>query len=84
MLNDFLALPYTEAICDKNFAEWHQGIPYYGFWAIIVDHPEHLALINRAQDHLKEFFLSRYLRQPHITLSACGLLTLCSYYHQSM
>ena len=75
MLRNFLSYSYTDALIDKNFEEWHQGIPYYGFWAIMIEVPEHLNLITRAQNHLQDFFLPNYSRQAHITLNACGLMS---------
>ena len=75
MLDDFLSHTHTDALCDKNFEEWHLGIPYYGFWAILIDQPEYLSLISKAQNHLQHFFLPNYSRQAHITLNACGLMS---------
>lgn len=75
MLSNFLSHSYTDALIDKNFAEWHLGIPYYGFWAIMIEAPEHLNLIAKAQHHLQNFFLPNYSRQAHITLNACGLMS---------
>jgi 2'-5' RNA ligase len=75
MLDDFLSHTHTDALCDKNFEEWHLGIPYYGFWAIVIEQPEYLSLISRAQHHLQNFFLPNYSRQAHITLNACGLMS---------
>jgi hypothetical protein len=65
MLDDFLS----------NFEEWHLGIPYYGFWAIVIEQPEYLSLISKAQNHLQHFFLPNYSRQAHITLNVCGLMS---------
>jgi len=75
MLDDFLSHSHTDALCDKNFKEWHMGIPYYGFWAIMIERPEHLSLISKVQSHLQHFFLPGYSRQAHITLNACGLMS---------
>lgn len=75
MLSNFLSHSHTEALVDKNFEEWHRGIPYFGFWAIMIEQPEALALISKAQEHLQHFFLPHYSRQPHITLNACGLMS---------
>ncbi|MFT6030400.1 MAG: 2'-5' RNA ligase [Oleiphilaceae bacterium] len=75
MLDDFLSNTHTDALCDKNFEEWHLGIPYYGFWAIVIEQPEYLSLISKAQNHLQHFFLPNYSRQAHITLNVCGLMS---------
>lgn len=75
MFEEFLSHKYTTASCDRNFKEWHLGIPYYGFWAILIDNPKLLSVISKAQVQLQPFFLPSYNRQAHITLSACGLLS---------
>tara|TARA_R110001599_G_scaffold302362_1_gene508029 strand:- start:7345 stop:7956 length:612 start_codon:yes stop_codon:yes gene_type:complete len=75
MLEEFLSHKYTTASCDRDFKEWHRGIPYYGFWAILVDCPKLLSKVSKAQTQLQPFFLPGYTRQAHITLNACGLLS---------
>jgi len=75
MLSNFLSHSHTEALVDKNFKEWHRGIPYFGFWAVMIEQAEALSLIAKAQEHLQDFFLPHYSRQPHITLNACGLMS---------
>jgi len=75
MLDYFLTHTHTDALCDKNFEDWHLGIPYYGFWAILIEDPTYISLIAKAQTHLQNFFLPNYSRQAHITLNACGLMS---------
>jgi 2'-5' RNA ligase len=75
MLEEFLSHKHTTASCDRDFKEWHLGIPYYGFWAILVDNPKLLSVVSKAQTQLQPFFLPSYRRQAHITLNACGLLS---------
>ena len=75
MLHNFLSHTYTDALCDRDFKEWHGGIPFYGFWAILIDQPEYLSVFSKAQNHLQGFFLPGYARQAHITLNACGLIS---------
>tara|TARA_R110001592_G_scaffold68269_3_gene209138 strand:- start:15230 stop:15847 length:618 start_codon:yes stop_codon:yes gene_type:complete len=75
MLSDFISHSHTDALSDENFEKWHCGIPYYGFWAILIEKPEYLALISQAQTHFQNFFLPGYSRQAHITLNACGLMS---------
>jgi 2'-5' RNA ligase len=75
MLENFLSNTHTDALIDKDFKEWHLGIPYYGFWAIVIEKQDYLARISQAQKYLQQFFLPGYARQPHITLHACGLMS---------
>lgn len=75
MLKEFLSHKHTTASCDRDFKEWHLGIPNYGFWAILVDSPKLLSVVSEAQTQLQPFFLPGYTRQAHITLNACGLLS---------
>jgi len=75
MLADFLSHSHTTALCDRNFKEWHEGIPYYGFWAVLIDSSDLMQRVLEAQSHLQHFFLPDYKRQAHITLNACGLMT---------
>ncbi|MBQ0731937.1 MAG: 2'-5' RNA ligase family protein [Oleispira antarctica] len=58
----------------RDFFEWHQGIKHYGFWAIEIHHPNCLQQILLSQQQLSNKLHPNYLRQPHITLSASGLL----------
>ena len=58
----------------RDFFEWHQGIKYYGFWAIEVQNPHCLQQLNICQQSLADTLHPHYLRQAHITLSASGLL----------
>lgn len=58
----------------RDFSEWHQGIKYYGFWAIEVQNPYCLQQLNTCQQSLADALHPYYLRQAHITLSASGLL----------
>lgn len=74
MYSAFLEHKKTHAACDKNLNGWHQGIPWYGFWAVLVTQPEWLEVIRSAQTHMQAYLLPDYARQAHITLSASGLL----------
>ena len=58
----------------RDFFEWHQGIKYYGFWAIEVQNPRCLQQLNIWQQSIADTLHPNYLRQAHITLSASGLL----------
>lgn len=74
MLENFLSCSHTKALCDKDFTEWHRGIPYYGFWAIMIDQADCQSYVSHAQSYLSHFLLPGYQRQAHITLNACGLI----------
>lgn len=73
-LSDFISQTKTDALVDENFSDWHRGIPFYGFWAIIIRNKQWLTFIQETQAELSHYFLPGYARQAHITLNACGLL----------
>lgn len=58
----------------RDFFEWHQGIPYYGFWAIEIDNRDCLQRIESSKKILANQLHPNYLRQSHITLSPSGLM----------
>lgn len=58
----------------RDFFEWHQGIPYYGFWGIEIDNQESLQRIESSKKILADQLHPNYLRQSHITLSPSGLI----------
>jgi 2'-5' RNA ligase len=74
MYSDFLAHQYTYAASDTHLQTWHQGIPWYGFWAVLITDIQWLACLETARTHLQSFLLPDYARQAHITLSAAGLI----------
>lgn len=74
MYTNFLLSPKTVPCIDRDFYEWHNGIPYYGFWAVVVNDPDWIELYNSARIHVKQFVHLGYERLPHITITACGLL----------
>ncbi len=43
MYEAFLTTPKTIPQCDRDFVEWHGGVSYYGFWAVVVDDPNWVA-----------------------------------------
>lgn len=75
MYKEFLSQLYTDKLCDKDFREWHRGIAYYGFWAVLIEDKQWGSHIVKIQDYLKDYFLPDYARQAHITLNTCGLLS---------
>lgn len=74
MHNTFLSNPRTIPCINRDFAEWHQGIPRYGFWAVVINDPASLELWNKAHAHVKRFIHPGYQRAPHVTIAACGLM----------
>jgi 2'-5' RNA ligase len=74
MYSEFLSHVSTYAACDKTLNDWHQGIAWYGFWAILVTDRQWLKALQDAQQHLKQQLLPGYARQAHITISASGLM----------
>jgi hypothetical protein len=74
-MNDlFLDKEVTQPTELRDFFEWHQGIKHYGFWAIEISNKHCLQKIHHYQQQLADKLHPQYLRQPHITLSAAGLL----------
>lgn len=74
MYEAFLSTPKTIPHRDRDFAEWHNGVSQYGFWAVVVDDSNCLELFDAARSHVKPFIHPGYQREPHITITACGLL----------
>nr|WP_231980539.1 2'-5' RNA ligase family protein [Tessaracoccus coleopterorum] len=58
---------------DRDFSEWHGGCSSALVWALDVDTAEVRARVGEAAGRLDDLLLSRYLRQPHITLAFAGL-----------
>jgi 2'-5' RNA ligase len=75
MYESFLSTAKTIPHCERDFAEWHRGASQYGFWAVLVDDPDWLALFEAACSHVRQFIHPGYRRAPHITVAACGLLS---------
>ena len=73
-MDDFLKSLATHKQCEKAFPDWHKGISHYGFWAVEIHEPSWLSLIKEAQIYLHKYAYPNYLRAPHITISACGLI----------
>ncbi|MGK0247313.1 MAG: 2'-5' RNA ligase [Oleispira sp.] len=74
-MNDlFLDEEVTQPAELRDFFEWHQGIKHYGFWAIEIHNKVCLQQIQNSQQQLADTLHPHYLRQPHLTLSASGLL----------
>lgn len=74
MYDDFLQCKTTTAHEERDFFEWHQGIQYYGFWAIRIKDKSWNSLFLEGKQHISGLTLGGYHRQPHITIASCGLL----------
>ena len=74
MFSSFLNFDTTCKIELRDFPTWHKGIKYFGFWAIEVSNLECQDKIKIYQEYLSSFLHPNYLRQPHITIVASGLL----------
>lgn len=65
---------YTIAHELRDFPEWHCGVARYGFWAVRVECPQWQSLFEAARRHVGAYVHDDYVRQPHITIAAAGLL----------
>lgn len=74
MNESFLARAKTIPHSNRDFVEWHGGIPHYGFWAVLAGGKGWLEMLEAARSHVKQFIHPGYRRGPHITVFACGLL----------
>ncbi|SIS66029.1 2'-5' RNA ligase family protein [Neptunomonas antarctica] len=83
MFSEFLNLDTTYPAALHDFSEWHKGIKYFGFWAIEISTPDCQNKIRTHQEDLSDKLHAYYLRQPHITLVASGLLS-DNYFHQDL
>lgn len=75
MYEEFLAARKTVPYANRDFSEWHRGVSHYGFWAAIVDGDEWIELFEVASAYVEPYIHSGYRRSPHITITACGLLS---------
>ncbi len=58
----------------RDFPEWHQGIRHYAVWTLPVEEPAWLERIAGLQQQLAPLLHPGYVRQPHVTLFAAGLV----------
>lgn len=58
--------------CIQDHPEWHRGRTDYCLWLIGIENEELHHKVEAAREHLSEFLLKPYRRQPHITLFVCG------------
>ncbi|MBA4503740.1 2'-5' RNA ligase family protein [Marinobacterium marinum] len=58
----------------RDFPEWHRGIRHYAVWTLPVDDQAWQQRLAHLQHRLSPFLHPGYVRQPHITLFAAGLV----------
>jgi 2'-5' RNA ligase len=59
----------------RDFPEWRHGRKSYAVWVLRCDENQALQeKFNNAREHLNDYLLGSYHRQPHITLFVCGFL----------
>ena len=71
MLNQ---VPVTIPAEARDFPEWHHGREIYAVWILQLEDDVIWEKFKAARQHLDEYLLEPYPRQPHITLFVCGFL----------
>jgi hypothetical protein len=56
----------------QDYSEWHRCRRNYGLWLIELASEDVCEMISAAKEHLSDFLLTPYHRQPHISLFICG------------
>lgn len=64
----------SQACEDRDFVDWHQGLPWCAVWVVLVPAPDVAQRVAVARAALNGSLLPRYARQPHITLAYRGLM----------
>ena len=54
--------------------DWHRGRQEYSVWLIELGSIGVCQKIDAAREHLSDFLIKPYQRQPHITVFVCGFL----------
>ena len=67
-------VPTTIAAENRDFPEWHHGRESYAVWVLRAKNEAIQKKFKAAREHLADFLLEPYRRQPHITLFVCGFL----------
>ncbi len=63
----------------RDHPEWHRGRKKFSLWLVDLCKDEICEYVKRAKEHLSDFLLKPYHRQPHISLFICGFLTGAAY-----
>ena len=58
-----------------GYPAWHRGRQDYSVWLIELGGMEVVQKIDAAREHLSDFLIRPYQRQPHITIFVCGFLS---------
>ena len=58
----------------RDYSEWHLGRRDYSVWLIELDNREVSQKVAAAKEHLSDFLINPYQRQPHITVYVCGFV----------
>lgn len=72
---EFVAQSLTIQNLQRDFYQWHLGRSRFAFWALDVDCAAVRLQMQAAQQHLRDFIMPDYLRQPHVTLGISGFLS---------
>ena len=70
----------TIAAALGDVPSWHRGRDAYALWLIEADTDEVRQRVRAASEHLAEFLIPHYRRQPHITVFVCGFLVAARSY----
>ena len=66
--------PETIPVVEQDYSEWHRGRSNYSVWLIESDGEEIHRHVEAAREHLSDFLIKPYKRQPHVTMYVCGFL----------
>jgi hypothetical protein len=64
----------TIPLIKRDYVEWHRGRTTYGLWLVELGTEEISQKVEAAQEHLSDFLLKPYHRQPHVSIFICGFL----------
>ena len=64
----------------RDYPEWHHGRQDYSVWLIELGRMEVSKKVAAAREHLSDFLIKPYQRQPHITICVCGFLADAPFY----
>lgn len=56
----------------RDPVEWRRGRTTYGLWLVALGTEEISKKVETAREHLSDFLLMPYHRQPHVSIFICG------------
>jgi 2'-5' RNA ligase len=65
---------WTQACEDRDFVEWHGGLPWCAVWVVMLEDAALAGRMAQARQALGDWLLPRYARQPHISVAFRGLM----------